>query len=151
MIVTLASAVLAPTSTTAAWGITAAGVAAGLGLAMMVDPVIGGAVAVGSAAPMVVTKVATKLYQSFVKPAATTAATTTTAAAPATTKGINGANPFGMRAVAYGDRRQAAAALGLGDLGAIAYGVTRADAAANAGMGNPFGMGAPAHNPYGVF
>ena len=30
VIVTLASAVLAPTSTTAAWGITAAGVAAGM-------------------------------------------------------------------------------------------------------------------------
>ena len=154
VVVVLASALLAPTNQNAAYGITAVGVAAGIGLAIAVDPIIGTAVAVGAAAPTLVQKGAAEVYKLI--------AGGPSEPAPGADAGRHmgagrnpygmgaGRNPFGgMRAVVTSGSRNAAAQI-LG-LGALATAGSRAAAAQSLGLGaarNPFGMGYPI--PFGA-
>lgn len=150
VVMVLASAVLAPTNQNFEYGITAAGIAAGIGLALAVNPVIGTAVAVGSAAPALVQKAAAWLYSMITPKAPPAGADAAKMGAMRNPYGMNAPrNPFGMRAVVTANSRYLAAKAA--GMGAIATG-TRAQAAAATGMGasrNPFGMGAP-HAAWGA-
>jgi hypothetical protein len=166
-VVTLASVVAAPTSQPIAYALAGLGVAGGIGVALTMDPVIGASIAVGSAAPLGVNKLATAAYNLIAKPAAqpaaaaapATAPAAAPAAAPTTTKGMGEnpygmgnphGNPFGMGAVTVSTTREGAARNT--GMNGVTVSSTRAGAAKQMGMGaagNPFGMGA-AGNPFGM-